>query len=151
MDERNSDTRFGRGQAEWEELAETGRHFLEERARLEKTTSYTEMNVVLANRTGLRPFDFDREDERAAMGYLLGLIVDNTFSETGLMLSALVQYLNENDAGPGFFELARRLGLLRSRASSDERLVFWTSQVSAVHAHYRRPPRGVDHGPHARG
>jgi hypothetical protein len=142
MEERSSDRKFGRSQTEWDQLAEAGRHFLEERARLENTTSYTEMNAVLANRTGVRPFDFDREDERAAMGYLLGMIVDKTFPQTGLMLSALVQYLNENDAGPGFFDLARRLGLLRSRTSVGQRLEFWASQVAAVHAHYRRPLRG---------
>jgi hypothetical protein len=99
------------------------------------------MNTVLANRTGLRPFDFDREDERASMGYLLGLINEDTFTEVGAMLSSLVQYLNENDAGPGFFELARQLGLLRPGANADEKLVFWASQVGAVQAHFRPPSR----------
>jgi hypothetical protein len=71
--------RYGRSDAEWRTLAGAGRTFLEERARLQTTTSYTEMNTVLGNRTGLRRFDFDREDERAAMGHILGLIVDETF------------------------------------------------------------------------
>ncbi len=133
--------KYGRGESEWQELSAAGRRFLEERARLGTTTSYTEMNMVLAKRTGLRPFDFDRDDERAAMGYLLGLINDETFREIGAMLSSLVQYLNENDAGPGFFELARHLGLLPPGASNDEKLVFWAGQVAAVHAHFASPRR----------
>lgn len=133
--------KYGRSDAEWGTLVEAGQRFLEERAGLETTTSYTEMNTVLANRTDLRPFDFDRDDERAAMGYLLGLIVDETYSETGVMLSALVQYLNENDAGPGFFELAQRLGLLGPGANANQKLAFWSRQVADLHAYYRRSSR----------
>jgi hypothetical protein len=70
--------RYGRSDEEWEELISNGRTFLEERARLEKTTSYTEMNAVLAKRTSVHAFDFEREDERAAMGSLLGSIVEET-------------------------------------------------------------------------
>lgn len=78
-------------------------------------TSYTEMNVTLARRTGLRSFDFDRADERAAIGNLLGLIVERNRPTTNLMISALVNYLDQNDAGPGFYALAQQDGsLLRS-------------------------------------
>ena len=134
---------YGRTDGEWDELIRAGRDFLEERARLETTTSYTEMNTVLARRTGLRTFDFDREDERAAMGHLLGLITEETYAEVGAMLSSLAQYLNENDAGPGFFALAQQMGLLPAGANSDEKLAFWSSQVGAVHTHYRRRRRNV--------
>lgn len=133
--------RYGRRDEEWEELISTGRTFLEERARLEKTTSYTEMNAVLAKRTSVRAFDFEREDERAAMGNLLGSIVEETYPDTGVMLSALVQYLNQNDAGPGFFELAKSLRLLPPNADADGKLEFWSGQVKAVHAYYHRPSR----------
>jgi hypothetical protein len=47
------------------------RQELVERARLERVTSYTEMNTVVAQRTGIRKFDFDQESDRAAMGHLL--------------------------------------------------------------------------------
>ena len=134
---KGDDVKYGRTEADWDQLAQEGRRYLEERGRLEKTTSYTEMNVVLAGRTGLRSFDFDRPDERAAMGYLLGRITADAFDEVGAMLSALVQYLDENDAGPGFFDLAKTMGLLRTGATADERLEFWTTQVAAVHQHFR--------------
>ncbi len=129
-------THYGRTDEEWDRLVEAGLQFLLERARLDKVTSYSEMNVTVARRTGLHPFDFERADERAAMGYLLGLIVDATFPNTGVMLSALVHYLGENDAGPGFFGLAVQLGLLDPGASADAKLAFWIGQVRAVHEHY---------------
>ena len=134
--------KYGRGDGEWEELAREGRAFLEDRARLQKTTSYTEMDAVLHQRTQYRQFDFDREDERAAMGYLLGLIVEDTFPESGVILSALVLYLNENSPGPGFFKLAQDLGLLSPSASADAKLVFWAGHVQRVQDHYR-PKRGA--------
>jgi hypothetical protein len=40
------------------------------------------------------------------------------------MLSALVQYLNESDAGPGFFDLAQPIGLLRS-GDNDRVITVW--------------------------
>lgn len=128
----------GRREEDWEQLEREGRSFLEDRGRLATTTSYTEMNTVIARRTGLPPFDFEREDERAAMGYLLGRITRSAFPEMNAMLSSLVQYLNENDAGPGFFQLAFDMGLLPNNARAEERLAFWAAQVGAVHDHFRR-------------
>ena len=76
-------------------------------------TSYTEMNTVLAQRTGFRKFDFDQESERAAMGHLLGRISDREFPRTSVLISAIVNYLDANDAGPGFYKLAQQKGLLQ--------------------------------------
>ena len=129
--------KWGRGEGEWEELARVGRAFLEERARIEGTTNYTELDGVLSQRTGYRQFDFDREDERAAMGYLLGLIVEDSFAEARAILSALVLYLNENAPGPGFFNLAQQMGLLPPGASGDSNLAFWADQVTRLYDHYR--------------
>ncbi|MFJ8489203.1 hypothetical protein ACIRBZ_12670 [Streptomyces sp. NPDC094038] len=42
----------------WEQLTDAGLKFLVERAQLHKVTTYTEMNSVLARRTGLPKFDF---------------------------------------------------------------------------------------------
>jgi len=63
--------KYGREDADWDALITAGRRFLEERAKLQKTTSYTELNTVLHQRTRLRSFDFSRNDERAAMGHLV--------------------------------------------------------------------------------
>ncbi|MEU3477512.1 hypothetical protein ACI2LO_24635 [Streptomyces sp. NPDC033754] len=49
------------------------------------------------------------------------------------MLSALVNYLNANDAGSGFYQLAKELQLLPSGALKDEKYVFWIRQVKGLH------------------
>jgi hypothetical protein len=127
---------FGRDNAEWSRLVQAAEVFLIEQARLGKVTSYTELNTVLARRTGATPFDFGQDGERRAMGALLEEVGERNRPETGVMITALVSYLNENDAGPGFFAYAQRVGLLRSGATADERLEFWASQVRASHDHY---------------
>ncbi|MFE9398746.1 hypothetical protein [Streptomyces flavidovirens] len=131
---------YGRDENEWDQLVEAGLRFLVERARMGKVTTYTELNTVLAGRTKCRGFDFERADERAAMGHLLGLIVERDQESAGtaapLMISALVHYLSANDAGPGFYALAKELGLLPRDASKTAKEVFWISQVNALHRHY---------------
>ncbi|MFJ7205256.1 hypothetical protein ACIQWR_17140 [Streptomyces sp. NPDC098789] len=128
---------YGRSADEWDLMVQTGRDFLVERAKLRKITSYTELNATLARRTGCKSFDFERADERAAMGQLLGLIVELdqqiTPSEPPVMISALVNYLSANDAGPGFYQLAKDIGLLPLSASKDEKDTFWIKQVSRLH------------------
>jgi hypothetical protein len=69
---------------------------------------------------------------------LLGLVVEGNYPETNLMLSALVHYLDSNDAGPGFYALAQDYGLLTRRASADAKWTFWLQQVSALHDYYAR-------------
>jgi hypothetical protein len=135
--QREEDTveRYGRTGAEWEALETAGWEFLVSQARLGRTTSYTEMNSVLAGRTGVREFDFDLDGERRAMGELLGQISERSFSEAQLLISVLVQYLNANDAGLGFYDLATRKRLLRRRPSQDEKLTFWVQHVNAVCAY----------------
>jgi hypothetical protein len=135
---------YGRADSEWDVLVEAGREFLVERAKLGKLTSYTELNVTLARRTGYRAFDFERADERAAMGHLLGLIVDRDReiapSNPPVMLSALVNYLGANDAGPSFYQLAKELQLLPMSASVDEKFDFWIKQVKRLYKRYGASP-----------
>jgi hypothetical protein len=131
-------TPYGRTEREWEILTQAGLKFLVERARMGRTTSYTELDRALSRRTGLRPFDFALDLDRTAMGHLLGLIVELERPESGHMISSIVIYLDENDAGSGFYKLAQNYRLLRSNASPDERLTFWSGEVAAIHAHYKR-------------
>ena len=72
------------------------------------------------------------------MGHLLFRVVDSAWQETDqkLMLSALVIYIDANDAGPGFYSLAADLGLLSRQATRSEREAFWTQQVSTIHERY---------------
>ena len=123
----------GRDELEWEDLVETVTRFLAEQARLGRTPSYTEVNNTIARRSGHRSFDFSQDGERAAMGDLLGRVTHRTYSEIGGMLSAITIYLNENDAGSGFYRLASHMGLLPAKASPDQKFTFW---LRMVHRYY---------------
>jgi hypothetical protein len=130
------DVMYGRDDDTWSQLEEAGRAFLIERARLRRTTSYTELNTALERRTGLPGFDFTHADERAAMGHLLYQIVMRDWPHTSLMLSALVLYLNGNDPGTGFYALARDLEMLPPRPSRNKKEEFWVNQVSDLYERY---------------
>jgi hypothetical protein len=80
--------------------------------------------------------DFGRPGDRAAMGYLLGRISRNrSWPVARLLISALVRYHQEADAGPGFFNLAREVGLIHGSMSDLERLEFWLRHVRQVQAY----------------
>lgn len=130
------DVMYGRDDVTWSQLAEAGRAFLIERARLRRTTSYTELNTVLERRTRLPGFDFTHANERAAMGHLLYMIVMCDWPQTRLMLSALVLYLSGNDPGTGFYALAQDLEILSARASAQKKEEFWVTQLGDLYEHY---------------
>ena len=127
---------WGREESEWAELVDATTEFLGERARLGRTTSYTELNAALHRRTGARPFDFGKDSERAAMGALLGEVARRQLPVVGALISSIVLYLNENDAGSGFYRLAADLNLLTPKPTADQKLVFWAKQVEVTHQHY---------------
>jgi len=135
---------YGREEDEWSKLVSTGKKFLVERAELRRTTSYTEFNAALVNRTATSGFNFDLDVDRAAVGRLLEQVSEEAYTETGgLLISALVQYLGANDAGPGFYSLAKTKGF-KVPTSAGDRQLFWANHVSEVHAHYARPHRRLN-------
>lgn len=129
---------YGRSDDEWDRLVEDVVGVLTEQARLKRTVSYSELNSALA-RAGHIPFDFGLERDRAAVGAALGDAVRRTIDDSGAMLSAIVSYIGQNDPGPGFYKFATELGRLPNTASTDDKLVFWSRQVNAIHEHYARP------------
>jgi hypothetical protein len=77
------------------------------------------------------------------MGAVLGDVVKRTVGETRVMLSAIVAYIDRNDAGPGFYSLAVQLGLLPNTATADDKLVFWSGQFAKAHELYARPNKSA--------
>jgi len=134
---------YGRTEQEWQELEQAGWAFLKEKAAERRanathdpTVSYSDANEELAARTGQPPFDFGQQADRTAMGYLLGRISPNrSWPVSRLLISALVRYQDEADAGPGFFNLAREIGLIHGSLSNLERLECWLRHVRQVQAH----------------
>ena len=114
---------------EWNELVDAGTAFFEERVRLRRPTSYTELNMGLHQRTGQRLFDFSEQSERTAMGHLLALTVERDDPTRGYMLSALVMYLDGNDAGSGFYALAKQPHVPGADGPRD---AFWLSQLRGL-------------------
>jgi hypothetical protein len=109
--------------------------FLVERARA-GLTNYTDLNRELARRTGLATFDFGQAAGRAALGHLLGLVADQTFEESRLLISALVIYLHGDRPADGFFGLAADRGLISKTATALERETFWVKHVADVQERY---------------
>jgi hypothetical protein len=126
-----------------QELEQAGWDFLKEKAAERRgdaahdpTVSYGNANEEMATRTGQSAFDFGQQAGRAAMGYLLGRISRNrSWPVSQLLISALVRYQGEADAGPGFFNLAREVGLIHGPLPDLERLEFWLRHVRQVQAH----------------
>jgi hypothetical protein len=131
-------TFYGRTQQEWNDLAAAALTFLVEQARLGRTTTYTELNTVLGQRTSARTFDFDLESERAAMGELLGRVVLADIGTSGQMISSIVIYLNENDAGPGFYKFGESLGRLPKNSTGAQKDAIWSNEVRGIHQFYGR-------------
>jgi hypothetical protein len=123
---------FDRSDDEWDAIVDDTVDILADQARLRRITSYSDVNSALARR-GHRAFDFAVQSDRTAMGAVLGDVVKQTIGDTRVMLSAIVAYIDRNDAGPGFYNLAVQLGLLPNTATSDDKLVFWSGQVAKVH------------------
>ena len=123
---------YGRTEQEWDALTEAGWAFLIERAQHGDLTTYGELNTALAERTGQQPWDFGTGLGRAAVGELLGRLSDKSFAESGLMISALCKFLNENDAGSGFYGKAAQLGLISDKMSRQAKWEFWVTHVTKV-------------------
>lgn len=126
----------GRTDQQWETFTDIGEKFLIERARQRRSTTYTEMNAALVGRTDQRGFDFERADERAAMGNLLGAIVEQNRPVSGYMISSLVIYLNASEPGSGFYKLAESFGLLPKSADTDAKDRFWIRQLNGIYDYY---------------
>src|SRR5262245_4085660 len=133
---------FDRSDDEWDAMVTSTEAFLKDQARARRITSYSEVNSALAG-AGHRPFDFSITSHRNAVGAVLGDVVKRTIGDTGVMLSAIVAYIDRNDAGPGFYNLAVQLGLLSNVATADDKLMFWSSQVGKIHNLYARPRKGA--------
>ena len=127
---------WGRDDQDWDALLAATESFLIEQAKFKRTTTYTELNATVARRTGLRPFDFTQESERAAVGDLLGTIAVKLLPDIGALISSLVQYIDANDAGSGFYRLAADQDMLTPKPTADQRMIFWVSQVNKVHQRF---------------
>lgn len=130
---------YGREAGDWEQLTAEGLDYLEDLAAHRLDASYGKLNGELARRTGLRPFNFDLDAERAAMGELLGQISEASYAGTGVLISAIVHHVDGDDnpgPGKGFYGLAQKKGLIRPGLSRVAKFEWWVGYVGVVHARY---------------
>ena len=126
--------RYGINDDDWEQLIAATIKVLERVASLERVTTYSDLNREISDRTGLPRFDFSHPEGRNAMSELLGEVVERTVDELGAMLSAVVLYIDNNNAGPGFYHLATQVRGLPADASDDVKLEFWTNETKLIQA-----------------
>ncbi|WP_159448506.1 hypothetical protein [Demequina sp. NBRC 110052] len=123
---------------DWSVRQDEAYHFIASQATLQRQTSYTELSAVLARRTGLRHLSFALDRDRAAMGELLGSVARRSFDDRDAVLSSIVLYLNENDAGSGLYALAIELGLLDTSWPKQRRWELWVQHVAKTHSAFER-------------
>ncbi len=99
----------------YEELKRVARH--------QETTTYSAI-------APLASLDMDNPAHRDQMRQLLGKISTYEHQHGRPLLTAIVVYKQENHPGPGFFDLARHLGLLL--IGKDE-VAFFCHEVARVH------------------
>lgn len=136
--------RYGRTIEQWQELVDAASESLKRTAKLRRDTNYTALNHEICRATGQSAFDFTNAADRAAMGDLLGDVVDATYDEHQVMLSALVMYIDENRPGPGFYNLAVLRGILDADATPTQKEEVWIEQFNRALEFYgrsRRSPR----------
>lgn len=130
--------KYGRHELEWDELRTAAHRYLVELAEDRLLTDYSSLNRRLVDDTGLPPFDFSLDRDRAAIGALLGEIARESYSTSGIMLSALVTHRGGTDEGAGFYRLATALGALPARPSSEQKDAFMSDQIKRSWEAYRR-------------
>lgn len=138
------DSLYGRTIDEWEEIRDAAERFLISVAEKAGMTDYSSLNRIISEQTGLRPFDFGLESERAAIGRMLGEISVKTNADQGVMLSALVTHRGSNDEGAGFYKLAAELGKMPKKPTEDEKLQALVSLTKEVHLLYARGCLGAN-------
>lgn len=133
---------YGRTEELWEDLIGSGHEILIDVCRREDMTTYTDLNRELSHKVdGFSGFDFNQQSERAAMGYLLGQIVErDQVTHPELVLSAVVHYIDMNSPGPGFFDIAVKNGNMKVGEDKDS---FWSKQVALAQKTYPRRRFGI--------
>ena len=129
---RSAADRAGRTEEEWENLVVAAIDVLTQLGRTygEKIT-YSELNQLLAARTGQPEFDLRVQSGRDAVSLLVAAVNDRTAPEIEAaighraLLSALVWLKGANDPSGGFYTYAMQHGLLsnKSREAKDEFLI----------------------------
>jgi len=119
-----TNTKYGYKAEEWDTAKEEMRKILSERARLRGTITYSEL-VSLVETIPMEPDSF-------ALAHMLGEISEEENAAGRDILSVIVVHkAGDMQPGPGFFQLAKKLG----RDTSDK-TTCWIEELRGVHGHW---------------
>ena len=114
--------KHGFAESDWQAAKEEARQAMIRRAKVPRTISYSEL-VSEIRSVKLEPHD-------ARLSHLLGLIAEEeSQAGRGMLTVVVVHKTGDQKPGPGFYEMARRLG----NAILDEE-AFWVSELKRVHS-----------------
>ncbi len=121
--------RFGYSPDEWEAAVAAGYEVLVGAATRQSSIDYTQFCDETFQRCGVRfvPGEY-------ALPHLLGDVSTKSRADDGVLLTVLVVYRSgphQGEPGPGFFQLARHLGLLASTSKAAEDR-FYARHMEAV-------------------
>jgi len=118
------DTKYGYKAEDWEAAKEEMRQILVERVRLRGMISYSDL-VSRLETIRMEPDSF-------ALAHMLGEISEEEDATERDMLSVIVVHKDgDMQPGPGFFQLAKKLG----RDTSDK-TTCWVEELRRVHGHW---------------
>jgi hypothetical protein len=117
-------TKYGYKAEEWDVAKEEMRKILSERASVRGTIPYSD----LVSRVETIPM----EPDSFALAHMLGEISEEENAAGRGMLSVIVDHkAGDMQPGPGFFQLAKKLG----RDTSDK-TTCWIEELRRVHGHW---------------
>jgi hypothetical protein len=113
--------RHGFPESDWQAAKEEARAAMIKRARTRRTIAYSDL-VAEIQSVKLDPHS-------AHLSHLLGLIAEEESENgRGMLTVVVVHKSGDQKPGPGFFEMARKLG--RTVLDPDE---FWINELKRVH------------------
>lgn len=116
--------KYGFDDAAWESAKEETKQILIQRARLRGMIPYSELA------TKIKAIDIEAHDQR--LFHLLGEVSTEEHTEGRGMLSVIVVHKHgDMQPGPGFFDLAKKLG-----KDTTDILGCWVKELKVVHAYW---------------
>ncbi len=117
---------FGFSEAAWNAAKAEAKSALVERAKVRGMMPYSDLVRAIHS------ISFDAHDVR--LNTLLGdLSTEESQAGRGMITALVVHKVGDMQPGPGFFDLAERLG-----HDPSDFLAFWISQVKKVHAYWEK-------------
>jgi len=119
---------FGFSEAAWNAAKAEAKAALVERAKVRGMMPYSDLV------RSIHSISFDAHDVRLNT-LLRDLSTEESRAGRGMITALVVHKQGDMQPGPGFFELAEKLG-----HDPSDILAFWISQVKKVHAYWEKHP-----------